>query len=85
MGTPRSRGDVGQRLLQLKRELEEKRDARAQLQGELKSLQKQLLEDFRVETLEQAKESIERMDERIQKMGQEIQDGIETIEGMMGE
>ncbi len=78
-----SRGDLGQRLLQLKAQLEEKRNSRAELQGELKSLNKQLFEEFGVKNLEEAESLIAKQEKKIQKMEQEIRDEIEEIERMM--
>jgi uncharacterized phage infection (PIP) family protein YhgE len=77
------RGDLGQRLLQLKKQLEEKRESRSQLQGELKSLQKQLFEDFEVKTLEEAEALIAKTEKKLQKMEQEIREEIEVIERML--
>jgi predicted nucleic acid-binding Zn-ribbon protein len=78
-----SRGDLGQRLLQLKAQLEEKRNSRAELQGELKSLNKQLFEEFGVKNLQEAESLIAKQEKKIQKMEQEIRDEIEEIERMM--
>lgn len=77
------RGDLGQRLLQLKRQIEEKKESRSQLQGELRSLQKQLFEDFEVKTLEEAEALIAKTEKKLQKMEQEIREEIEAIERML--
>jgi len=77
------RGDLGQRLLQLKRQIEEKKESRSQLQGELRSLQKQLFEDFEVKTLEEAEVLIAKTEKKLQKMEQEIRQEIEEIERML--
>ena len=77
------RGDLGQRLLSLKSQLEEKRNSRSELQGEMKSLQKQLFEDFEVKTLEEAEALIAKTEKKLQKMEQEIREEIEAIERML--
>lgn len=83
MATFGGRGDLGQRMLQLKKQLEEKRESRSQLQGELKSLQKQLFEDFEVKTLEEAEALIAKTEKKLQKMEQEIRQEIEEIERLL--
>ena len=83
MATFGGRGDLGQRLLQLNKQLEEKKETRSQLQGELKSLQKQLFEDFEVKTLEAAEALITKTEKKLQKMEQEILEEIEEIERML--
>jgi predicted transcriptional regulator len=77
------RGDLGQRLLQLKRQIEEKKESRSQLQGELRSLQKQLFEDFGVKDLEEAEALIDKIDKKVLKMEQEIRQEIEEIERLL--
>ena len=77
------RGDVAQRLLSMKKKLEEKKDRRSELQGELKSIQKQLVEEFKAKSLEDAETMIEAGEEEQERLEQEIWKEIEEIEKMM--
>jgi uncharacterized phage infection (PIP) family protein YhgE len=86
MAAPRNgKNDIAQKLLLMKKKLEEKKSKRSELQGEMKSIQKQLEEDFQVESLEGAEALIEEEEEKLQKMEAEIRKGIEEIEGLMEE
>jgi hypothetical protein len=64
--------------------LEEKKSQRSELQGELKSLMKQLRE-FGVETLEQAESLIEKQKEELEGMEESIHSSIQEIEELMEE
>ena len=73
MATPRN--DIGNKLLSLKRELEEQKSQRSELQGELKSLTKQMEMEFGVKTASQAEKLIEKMENR-------EKESIVTVSGM---
>ncbi len=75
---------LGRKLLQIKEELEKKKSQRSELQGELKSLMKQLKE-FGVDTIEQAYKIQEKQSAELKKLEQSIQEGIEEIEQLMEE
>jgi uncharacterized phage infection (PIP) family protein YhgE len=79
---PRGREDLGQRLLELKEDLEEKKSKRSELQGELKSLMQQLKE-FGVETFQQAESLIKKQEQELEEMEQSIRIGIGKIEDLM--
>lgn len=83
MAAPGNGGDVAQRLLSMKKKLEEKKDRRSELQGELKSIQKQLVEEFKAKSLEDAEAMIEAGEEEQERLEQEIWKEIEEIEKMM--
>jgi predicted transcriptional regulator len=75
---------LGRKLLQIKEELEKKKSQRSELQGELKSLMKQLKE-FGADTIEQAYKIQEKQSTELKKLELSIQEGIEEIEQLMEE
>ena len=83
MATPRNGNDIAQKLLMMKKKLEEKKSKRSELQGELKSIQKQLKEEFHVECLEDAETLIEEEEKKLHKMEKEIQEGLQELEILM--
>ena len=83
MATSRDREQLGQRLLRMKEDLEQKKSQRSELQGELNSVMKQLQEEFGVETLEQAEERLEKEKQGLQEMETAVREQVEEIEEMM--
>ena len=83
MATSRDREQLGQRLLKMKDDLEQKKSQRSELQGELNSVMKQLQEEFGVETLEQAEERLEKEKQGLQEMETDVRERVEEIEEMM--
>ena len=79
------RDDIGSKLLSLKRELEEQKSQRSELQGELKSLTKQMEMEFGVKTASQAEKLIEKMEKEIEKNEKSIRNRIREIERLMGQ
>jgi septation ring formation regulator EzrA len=73
---------LGKRLLQIKEELEKKKIQRSELQGELKSLLKQLKE-FGAETTEYAAKMIAKQEVELKNTERQIQKGIEEIKKLM--
>jgi len=71
--------DLGRRLLSIKSQLEQKKEARAQLEGERRTLQKQLFEGFDVKTLDEAEALVQKTERRVQKLGQEIRQELDEI------
>jgi len=82
MGAP-GKGDVGQKLLKLKEQLEGQKSRRDELQGEYNSLMKQLQQEFGLEDLEQAQTKLEEMDSQIQEMEKSLQQQAQEIERLM--
>ncbi len=78
----RNRESLGQRLLEMKEELEEKKSQRSELQGEWKSVVKQL-EEFGAKSLEEAAQQIETEEEELEKMEASIRGQIEELEELM--
>ncbi len=82
MGALRNGEKLGKHLLELKEELEEKKAERAELQGEMKSLMKQL-EEFGISTIEQAQSHIEKEEALLIEMKESIERQLQSIEEMM--
>jgi predicted nucleic acid-binding Zn-ribbon protein len=72
------------KLLSLKKELEIHKAQRLELQGELKSLNKQMEEDYGVKTLPQAEKLMEKLDKKLQEKEKSIKHRIQEIEELMG-
>lgn len=72
------------KLLSLKKELEIHKSQRLELQGELKSLNKQMEEDYGVKTLPQAEKLMEKLDKELQGKEKSIKHRIREIEELMG-
>jgi len=77
-------GKLGQKLLRIKEELEEKKALQAQLQGELNELMKQL-QEFGAGTVEEAGEILQKQENEIKDLETTIQEGIDEIEDMMND
>lgn len=77
-------GKLGQKLLRIKEELEEKKALQAQLQGELNELMKQL-QEFGAGTVEEAGEILQKQENKIKDLETTIQEGIDEIEDMMND
>jgi uncharacterized protein YicC (UPF0701 family) len=75
---------LAQRLMDLKEHVEKERRHRDELQGELKSVLKQLKQNYSVETLEEAQELLEDMDSRLQSIEADVQEKIEKAEELLG-
>jgi predicted transcriptional regulator len=76
--------NLGQRLLELKEKLETQKEQRSQLQGELRSLMKQLKDEFDVDTLEGAEALLEEQTEALNELEQELETKIKELEEEMG-
>jgi len=68
---------IGQRLLQLKKQIEDEKAKQSELKGELKSIMKQLQDEFNVQSLDEASESLESMQEDLEKYRETIQEKLE--------
>ena len=73
-------GTIGQRLLNLKELLVDKKAERSELQGELKSLKKQLQQDFCVDTVEAAEGLLKEQKGRLESMEETILKKIKEAE-----
>ena len=79
-----SSDNLGQRLLRLKEKLEKQKEQRSQLQGELRSLMKQLKDEFDVDTLQGAEALLEEQTEALDELEQELETKIKGLEEEMG-
>jgi hypothetical protein len=76
--------ELGGRLLKLKGAIEKKKSERSELQGELKSITKQLKDEFGVATVEEAKKLQEKKETERTELQGDIAVAIEEIEELMG-
>ena len=76
---------LGRKLLQLKETLDQQKTQRSELQGELKTLMKQLKDDHGVESVEAAEALIEKERAELDKLERDIRQGIEEIEQLMSQ
>ena len=76
---------LAQRLMDLKERIEKERRRRDEIQGELKSVLKQLKQNYSVETLEEAQELLEDMDARLQSIEADIREKIEQAEALLNQ
>ncbi len=84
MGTSRN-DDIGKRLLALKQEIEEQKIKRSELQGEQKTLVKQMEQAFGISTVDQAQELLADMELEIKELEEKVKKGIQEIERIMRE
>lgn len=73
---------LGRKLLRIKEELEVRKAARSEKQGELKSLMSQL-KSHGANTLEQAEALIKEQDAELRQMETAIKEGVQDIEQQM--
>lgn len=84
MGTSRN-DDIGKRLLALKQEIEEQKIKRSELQGEQKTLVKQMEQAFGISTVDQAQKLLADMELEIKELEEKVKKGIQEIERIMRE
>lgn len=83
MGALRNGENLGQKLLDLKEQLEEEKAQRSELQGELKSVLKQLKQDFDVTSIDEAERQIKEYEEELEDMEAAIIEQINEVERLM--
>ncbi len=74
------KNDLGQRLLNLKQDLEEAKSKRSELQGQLKGLMKQLKDEFELDSLGEAQERIEELNEQLDALQNKLNTELEKAE-----
>ncbi|RLG23860.1 hypothetical protein DRN85_08600 [Methanosarcinales archaeon] len=77
--------ELGQRLLRLKEQLEQKKAERTELQGQLKSVMEMLKKQYGVKTLEEARAKMEEMEREVREYETEIYKGLEKVEELFSE
>lgn len=75
--------NIGQELLKMKKELEDLKSKRTEVQGELKGLMKRLKEEFNIKTIEEGETEIKVQEDAINELSSELQEQIDEIKGMM--
>ena len=74
------RNDLGQRLLDLKQDLEEAKSKRSELQGQSKGLMKQLKDEFELDSFDEAQARIEELNEQLDNLQSTLNDALERAE-----
>ena len=74
--------DVGRKLLDLKEQLEKKKEKRQELQGELKSFMKQLKE-LGIDSVEQAEMQMDKNEKMLNEMEKDINNKINELEELL--
>ena len=69
-----------QRLMELKTEIDKCQQEVSKLEGQKDLLNKQLKEDWKCDTIEEAQEMITKLKEQVDTLSNEIDTGIEEIE-----
>jgi hypothetical protein len=66
--------------LQLKRQVDEAKSTVNQLKGHKQALMKQLKDDWKCNTIEEAEKKLDKMDDEINLLDTEISEGIKNLE-----
>jgi len=72
--------NMGGRLLQLKQKIDENITRRQELEAELKVLNKQLKDDFKLNSVEEAQEEVKALDVQVDKLEKKIEKELDEIE-----
>lgn len=72
-----------QQLLDLKDRIEKAKSQRSEMQGELKSIRKQLKDNYSIESIEDATAMLDEMDQRLESLEKDIQDKVEEAETLL--
>jgi len=83
MAALRSPDNLARRLLSMKEQLQDKQKHVTELQGALKSVMRQLKEEFGVKTLEDAETLLQKSDAELKSLEAEFEQQVEKIEGLM--
>ncbi len=75
--------DLGRRLLDLKEQLEKQKQKRAEMQGELKSMNRRLEKEFGLDSVDAAEKYVEREEVDLQSIQEAISEKIDELEEMM--
>ena len=76
---------LGKRLLMLKEEVQEYKDEFNKKEGELNAIKKQLKEEFKFNSLKEAKEYFKELDKEIEKLNDSTKKLINKIEEELNE
>ncbi len=81
MGT--SGEKLARRLMEMKEQLENEKARRSELQGELRSVMKQLKQEYSVDTLEEAEELLEETRQRVEAIEADLLKKVEEAEALL--
>lgn len=76
--------DVAERLLSLKKQIDEAKSKKDQYTGRLAGLQQRLKEEFGCDTVPQARKILAELTEEIETAEQKLEDGLEALEEQLG-
>ena len=85
MAAPRSREDLGRRLLALKAQIEQEKAKEARLQGELDAITRQLKDDYGVESIEDGEARVEEEEAELKEQWERITAQLAELEDLMGD
>lgn len=83
MAAPRNKSKIAERLMDIKEELEQKKEERSKLQGELRGLLARMKDEFNVDGLDEADKRLEEMGIELEQMEEQLANQIEAIEELM--
>lgn len=83
MATPRNKSKIAERLMDIKEELEQKKEERSKLQGELRGLLARMKDEFNVGSLDEADKRLQEMGIELEQMEEQLANQIEAIEELM--
>ena len=72
--------DVGKRLLSIKKQIDDAKIEKAQIEGAIAQNMKRLKEDFGVSTLERAKKKLDKLAEEEQELQTKLDTAIDKLE-----
>lgn len=75
---------IGQKLLQLKKRIEDEKTKQSELKGELKSVMNQLEQEFNTRSLTDAAELLESMQENLNALERTIQEKFKKAQELFG-
>jgi deoxyribodipyrimidine photolyase len=77
--------DAVQELLELQKKLEEAKNEKARMEGELKSLLKRLVEDFGSDKVLEVEKKLSAMRQQAEKLRKQITEGLAVLKKEMEE
>ena len=83
MAAPRNKSKIAERLMDIKEELERKKEERSKLQGELRGLLARMEDEFNVGGLDEADKRLEEMGIELEQMEEQLANQMEAIEELM--
>ena len=73
--------DIAKRLMEMKKNIEDKKVKKSRYEGKLETLQEQLKKDFGCASVEEAQDKLDEMEKDLKIKRQQLSDGMEKLEG----